>query len=122
MTTPTGAPVKYPAIMAGERPFVLCWGPGARYQIQHWGYWLDGKPIPLLALAAAMAGNLNHAGTFKSARFEHPTELAELMGPDQSELEYAEAISAALKNIAPGATLTLSESPARTQEGTDIAA
>lgn len=108
---PDLTPVKYETIKvgAGDRvvTFSLAWGPAARYLMQKWGFRMAGESLPIQALAAAMAGTLDASGRWVSARLESPIDLIEMMGPDQHENDFAPAVLATLKNIAPGATTTL---------------
>lgn len=123
MDTPTQSPaVEYPKFTVGGKTYLLCWGAAARYALQQWGYWIGTgtmKPVPVMAWAAAAAGTVKD-GIWKSARLDSPFDLLDNMTKAEED-EVSLAVVDMLKNMLPGATLSLVESPAQSQEGTAAA-
>ena len=116
--TPIDSPVVYPTITAGGRQYQLRFAHAAWFQLQAWNYQMGDEkhPIPILALAAAAAGEVNQAtGKWKTAGFASPLEFADAMLPGETLASLAEPVLQALGKAAPGATLTLETPPAEDQ-------
>jgi hypothetical protein len=113
-TPPNGSPVAYPTITAGGKQYQLRFAHGAWFQLQAWGFELGNpdKQIPILALAAAAAGEMDARGRWKSAGFARPIDLADAMIDGETLASLDEPVLAALRKAAPAADLTLSQAPA----------
>lgn len=113
-TPPNGSPVAYPTITAGGQTYQLRFAHGAWYQLQSWGFTLGdpARPIPILALAAAAAGQVDALGRWKSAGFARPLDLADAMLTGETLASLDAPVLDALKKAAPGATLTVNTPPA----------
>ncbi len=112
LPTPAGTPVLYPEIAVGGKRYQLLWGPAARYQLARWGHWEAGKPTPLLALAASMAGTVGKDGVWRSCEFASPFDFASQMLAEESEAGFDQPCAEAIKNTQPGASLTVVREPA----------
>jgi hypothetical protein len=114
-TPPNGSPVTYPTITAGGKEYQLRFAHAAWFQLQAWGFVLGdpNRPIPILALAAAAAGQVDPAtGAWRSIGFARPLDLADAMLPGELLSALDAPVLEALKKAAPEADLTLNQSPA----------
>lgn len=121
-STPIDSPVAYPTITAGGRQYQLRFAHAAWFQLQAWNYALgdEKRPIPILALAAAAAGEVDAAtGKWKTAGFSSPLEFADAMLPGETLASLVEPVLQALGKVAPGATLKPETPPAAGQPATD---
>lgn len=111
---PTESPVEYPVMTAGGRNYQLRFGHGAWYQLQSWGFVIGDatRPIPILALAAAAAGEVDTTtGKWRSAGFARPLELADAMLPGETLASLDAPVLLALEKVAPKATLKVVAPP-----------
>jgi hypothetical protein len=114
---PSASPVVYPTITAGGRQYQLRFAHGAWYQLQTWGFTLGDpqRPIPILALAAAAAGETDASGKWKSAGFARPLDLADAMLPEEPLSSLDAPVLEALQKAAPRADLKLDRTPGADQ-------
>jgi hypothetical protein len=101
--------------------FTLRYAYSADYQLARWGRNLASANS--LELAAAMAGNFDADGSWRSAGFERPLDLADLMRPEE-EKPLIEAVAVAVKNRYPELEVKAQPIPgsdeARTTTGSSI--
>ena len=109
MTQPAASPVEYPTIVAGGKVYTLKFAHSAWFQLQQWGYQIGdpNRPIPIVALAAAAAGEIGPDGRWKSARFASAFDLTDSMIDGETLDSFAAPVLEALGKAAPKATLTL---------------
>lgn len=112
-TMPAGSPVQYPTISVGGKPYQLRFAHAAWFLLQQWGYQIGDEkhPIPMAALAAAAAGEVDAKGKWKSAGFASPLEMLDAMQPEETVASLAEPVLEALKKAAPAADLTVTTQP-----------
>ena len=112
---PTASPVAYPTITAGGKQYQLRFAHASWYQLQAWGFVLGdpNRPVPILALAAAAAGQVDPiTGAWRSAGFARALDLADAMQDGELLSSLDQPVLDALKKAAPGADLTLNQPPA----------
>lgn len=117
---PGGSPVAYPSITVGGKQYQLRFAHSAWFQLQQWGYKVGDPevPIPMVALAAASAGEVDQSGRWRSARFARPLDLTDAMIDGELLGSLDGPVLEALKKAAPKADLTLVQPPAGEQEQT----
>ena len=107
------SPVSYPALRINGNEYQFRFTRTTEFLMDIWGLeWRGGKMVNSLAWAAAMAGTVDSTGAFHSARFKHPTEFTDQLGLGDDLDPIQNAVTEALKKVAPKATLTLVPSPA----------
>ena len=108
-TAPAASPVQYPIIKVGGKPYQLRFAHSAWFLLQQWGYQIgdEKNPIPMAALAAAAAGEIDTKGRWKSAGFESPLDMLDRMETGETLASLAEPVLEALKKAAPEADLTV---------------
>ena len=110
--TPTT--IEWPKVTIGgvKDRFTLRYAYAADYQLARWGKNLASANS--LELAAAMAGNFDADGNWKSAGFERPVDLADLMLPED-EQPLLKAVGVAVKNRYPELDVTAQPIPGKTE-------
>ena len=121
-TNPLPQPVLYPALRINGNEYQFRYTRTSQFLLESWGYDLAiGKTIPALAWAASMAGTVDSAGRYRSASFKSPTEFTDQLGLEDDLNPIYEAVTEALKKVAPKATLTLVPSPGADSTSTEEA-
>jgi hypothetical protein len=112
--TPNGSPIQYPSITVGGKQYQLRFAHSAWFQLQQWGYRVGdpNAPIPIVALAAASAGEVDARGKWKSAGFARPVDLTDEMIDGETLASLEAPVLEALGKVAPKADLTLVQPPA----------
>jgi hypothetical protein len=106
------SPVVYPALRINGTEYQFRYTRTSQFLLESWGYDLaPGKTIPALAWAASMAGTVNSAGVYRSSGFRNPAEFVDQIALEDDLNPLYEAVTEALKKVAPKATLTLVPSP-----------
>lgn len=114
------SPVAYPALRINGNEYQFRFTRTSHFLLESWGYDLaGGKPIPGLAWAASMAGTVDSRGSYRSAAFKSPTEFTDQIALEDDLTPIYEAVTEALKKVAPKATLTLVPSPASDSSSTE---
>jgi hypothetical protein len=110
---PAASPVQYPTISVGGKAYQLRFAHAAWFLLQQWGYVIgdEKSPIPMAALAAAAAGEVDANGKWRSAGFGRPIDMLDLMNDSETLASLAEPVMEALKKAAPKADLTLAQPP-----------
>lgn len=109
----TPQPVAYPSVTVGGKTYQFRYTRTTQFLLEMWGFEMTpGRSIPALAWAAAMAGFADPTGTWSSAGFKSPVEFTDSLALDENLQPLYEAVTEALKKVAPKATMTLVESPA----------
>jgi hypothetical protein len=113
-TQPVVSPVTYPSVTVGGRQYQLRFAHSAWFQLQQWGYQIGDpdKPIPIVALAAAAAGEVDAAGRWKSAGFTRALDFTDLMIDGETLSSLDAPVLEALGKAAPKAALTVVQPPA----------
>lgn len=117
-SVPAGSPVQYPSISVGGKPYQLRFAHSAWFLLQAWGYAIGdpNKPIPIAALAAAAAGEVDANGKWKSAGFARPLDMLDAMVEGETLSSLDQPVLEALGKAAPKAELTtLGQPPAPTE-------
>jgi hypothetical protein len=96
--TPTT--IEWPKVTIGgvKERFTLRYAYASDYQLARWGRNLASANS--LELAASMAGTFDTDGNWRSAGFDRPVDLADLMLPEE-EKPLIEAVGLAVKNRYP---------------------
>lgn len=113
-TQPILSPVAYPSVTAGGKPYQLRFAHSAWFLLQQWGYQIGNpdKPIPIAALAAAAAGEVDASGRWKSAGFTRAIDFIDQMVEGETLASFDAPVLEALGKAAPKAALTLVQPPA----------
>jgi hypothetical protein len=108
-----GSPVQYPTISVGGKPYQLRFAHAAWFLLQQWGYVIGdaNKVIPIAALAAAAAGEIDSKGRWRSVGFGSPLEMLDQMTDTETLSSFDGPVLEALKKAAPGADLTVAQQP-----------
>lgn len=114
----TPQPVSYPSVTIGGKAYQLRFAHSAWFQLQQWGYRIgdSDKPIPIAALAAASAGELDTTGKWRSAGFARVVDFTDLMQDGETLSSLDAPVLEALGKAAPKADLTVVQPPAPTAE------
>ena len=114
-TQPTPSPVTYPSVTVGGKPYQLRFAHSAWFQLQQWGYQIGNpdRPIPIAALAAAAAGEIDSAGKWRSAGFARVLDLTDAMIEGETLSSLDAPVLDALGKAAPQAALTVVQPPAK---------
>lgn len=105
--------IEWPKATMGGVEYTLRLSWAARAQLVAWGF-SSGLDIPTLAWAAAMAGEFDKKGKWKSARFPSWMDLADAVA-DQEHPAIAAAVEDALKKALPESKIQLVTDPAQTE-------
>lgn len=117
-SVPAGSPVSYPCVNIGGKPYQLRFAHSAWFLLQSWGYAIGdpNRPIPIAALAAAAAGEVDASGKWKSAGFARPLDMLDQMVEGETLASLDQPVLEALGKAAPKAELkTLEQPPASTE-------
>lgn len=110
---PIPQPVAYPRLRIGGNEYEFRYTHTSRYLLEKWGFELaPGKPIPVMAWAAAMAGFVDSAGKYRSAGLKNETEFIDEISFDDDLNPLYQAVTDALGKVLPKAKLELVPSPA----------
>ena len=107
-------PVAYPSVTVGGKPYQLRFAHSAWFQLQQWGYRIGDpdRPIPIAALAAASAGELDASGKWRSCGFARVVDFTDLFQDGETLSSLDAPVLEALKKAAPAAKLTVNTPPA----------
>ncbi|TAK97437.1 MAG: hypothetical protein EPO08_21290 [Rhodospirillaceae bacterium] len=104
--------IEWPEIILSGRRLILRLSYAANYQLARWGRSIaDGNTIEL---AAAMAGEFLPDGRWRSAGFERPIDLADLMEASD-ELVMIEKVTEAVKKAYPELEVSARQTPETTE-------
>lgn len=110
---PASSPVTYPTVKVGGAEYQFRYTKTSQYLLEIWGFDLTPTArIPAIAWAAAMAGFADPQGNWKSAAFKSVPDFTDRIEPTEDMGPLYEAVTEALKKVAPKATVTLSAPPA----------
>jgi len=117
-----GSPVDYPSIKVGGKAYQLRFAHSAWFMLQQWGYRIGdpNKPIPMAALAAAAAGEVDAAGRWHSAGFARPVDMLDQMQDGETLGSFDEPVLAALKKAAPKAEVSTVAAPPVEADGQPV--
>lgn len=105
---PASSPVQYPTVRVGGAEYQFRYTKTSQYLLEVWGFDLTPNArIPAIAWAAAMAGCADAQGNWKSAAFKSVPEFTDRIEPDEDMRPLFDAVTEALKKVAPKATVTL---------------
>ena len=107
-------PVTYPSVTVGGKPYQLRFAHSAWFQLQQWGYRIGDpdRPIPIAALAAASAGEVDASGRWRSCGFARVVDFTDLMQDGETLSSLDAPVLEALGKAAPKATLAVVQPPA----------
>jgi hypothetical protein len=107
----TPVPIQYPVVTIGGKLYQLRFAHSAWFLLQQWGYQIGdpNKPIPIAALAAAAAGEVDASGKWHSAGFARVVDFTDAMQEGETLASLDEPVLIALKKAAPQSQLTLTE-------------
>ena len=113
--------VSYPSVTVGGKSWQLRFAHSAWFQLQQWGYRIGDpdRPIPIAALAAASAGEVDASGKWRSAGFARVVDFTDLMQDGETLSSLDTPVLEALGKAAPKATLSVVQPPAQTEATTD---
>ena len=113
--------ISYPSVTVGGRAYQLRFAHSAWFQLQQWGYRIgdSDRPIPIAALAAASAGEVDASGKWRSAGFARVVDFTDLMQDGETLSSLDAPVLEALGKAAPKATLSVVQPPAQTEATTD---
>jgi hypothetical protein len=109
---PLPQPVAYPALRIGGVDYQFRYTQSSKMLLQSWGFGDVSRQVPALVWAAALAGFADVSGKFRSAGFLKPSEFTDQIEPEDDLTPIYEAVTEALKKVAPKATVTLVKPPA----------
>jgi hypothetical protein len=117
---PIPQPVAYPRLRINGNEYEFRFTRTSQFLLESWGYDMGpGKPIPVMAWAAACAGFVDSRGVFSSAGFKKPTEFVDQIPLEDDPTPIYQAVEEALKKAAPKAKLELVKPSASDSESTD---
>jgi hypothetical protein len=106
MEKPTA--VEWPQVTIGGLKYTLRLSYAANYQMARWGKNLASATT--IELAAAMMGNFDPDGKWRSAGFERAVDLADMM-ESSDELPVIAAVTEAIKKAYPELEITAQQTP-----------
>lgn len=111
-------PVMYPSVTVGGKPYQLRFAHSAWFQLQQWGYRIGDPdhPIPIAALAAASAGELDASGKWRSCGFARVVDFTDLFQDGETLSSLDAPVLEALGKAAPKATLAVVQPPAEDKQ------
>jgi hypothetical protein len=79
-------PIQWPTLKVGGETKTLRFSHSASFQLAKWGFstqYTDSLKIPFIALAAAMMGEFDGSGKWRSTGWERPVDLADVMQAEE---------------------------------------
>lgn len=117
---PIPQPVAYPRLRINGNEYEFRYTRTSQFLLESWGYELGpGKPIPVLAWAASLAGFVDSRGVFSSAGFKRPSDFVDQIPLEDDLTPLYQAVEEALKKAAPKVKLELVTPSAGESASTD---